>query len=334
MRGFNMDLVVTTSLTPNILTHIYTAAGLRKDMKYYEKYKHTLRKEDVDFLETLKPHFRLRPPVAESPLFTFLFQIPSYFSADNLEGIIDVFDMLSEGLSKGLTTFQGIDPETIEKLNTWIPPEIRETSKGIMEGMFSELVAIINHLKDTVSYTYQSFYREHWKQIKPNLHNKAHKIHNSLKGLSIFDAWSDILGLTYPYDEFVVYLCEAQIGTSLLAEKIAMSSSVTPERASETIIHEIGIHFISPRDYLRRGIAPETFLQNQEALSRMEEASICYLKPQVYDMLGLTLKSDYHIPLMKIEKEIRRFAEVWETKKPDDVVDAIIRSCNLSADVP
>ena len=325
-----MRLLVTTSLPPNILSHIYTCAGLTTNTEYRERFRQTLREEDHEFLKHFESHFRHRPPVAGGPLFLFLYQIPSYFPAENLEEMFKTFDILMRTLGTRSTTFQGIKPETVKALEEWMPPEMAEVPRSYLEPMLGELRGIIERLKDIVSNAYRSFYREHWKTTRPDLLKKAGEIQDALRELLIFEAWSEALRIDFPYKEFVVYLCEARLGaTSLLAEKIALPSSITIERASETIIHEAGIHFIAPREYLRRGVAPEVFLRNQEELSRMEEASLCYLKPQVYSRLRLRLDSDYHIPLMKIEKEIQRFTEVWENENPDDVIDGILKACNL-----
>jgi len=129
----------------------------------------------------------------------------------------------------------------------------------------------------------------------------------------------------------VVYLCEARRGgTSLLAERFVQPYNVPLERTVDTIIHEVGIHFIiRPGEYLNRGLSVEGFVGHQEEIGRMEEAVTCYFKPQVYERLGLTLKEDYHLPLMKIEGDIRRFAEVWERDKPADVFEGLLKACQL-----
>jgi hypothetical protein len=41
----------------------------------------------------------------------------------------------------------------------------------------------------------------------------------------------------------------------------------------------------------------------------------------------MTLKEDYHLPLMKIEDEIRRFAEVWESGNSVDVFQGLLQAC-------
>lgn len=325
-----MGLIVSTSLPPNILSHIYTCSGLLGNVEYRKRFSWTVRKEDVSFLKNLEPHFRHRPPVAGGPLFTFLYQIPGYFPAENLEEILKTFDRILYGLANKSNIFRETDPPPAAKIEAWMPAEITAAPTVSFEPLLTELRSALRRLTEILSYTYRNFYMEYWERRKPVLLERAKEVQGTLKSYNIFEAWSKVLGVRFPYDEFVAYVDEARLGgTSLMAEKITIPFSTTLERASDIIIHEVGIHFISPRDYLRKGILPMTFLEKQEALSRMEEAAICYLKPKVYGRLGLVLSHDYHIPLMKIEKEIKRFEEAWESKTTDDLIDTILRATDL-----
>lgn len=326
-----MELVVTTSLTPNILAHIYASAGLTSMPDYHEQFRQTLREEDISFLKTFMSNFGHRPPMAGGPLFLFLYQIPSYFPAETLDEILGNIDMIIEGLEGGWIDYQGLDQDTIKALEVWIPPQIVEYSSDLESPMFEQITEILNRLKDIATYSYESFYGEHWRKIKPLLLERAMEIQERFEGLPVFEAWSEALDLTFPYKEFVFYLCEARRGgTSLLAEKFVLSYDVALERAMDTIIHEVGIHFIiRPGEYLTKGLTVEDFIRHQEEIGRMEEAVTCYFKPHVYESLGVTLREDYHLPLMKIEEEIRRFAEVWEGGKPADIFEGLLQACRL-----
>lgn len=326
-----MSLLVTTSLTPNILAHIYASAGLTRNTQYHERFRHTLREEDIVFLKPLTPHFRGKPPMAGGPLFQFLYQVPSYLPAENLGELLNNIDWIIEVLEGGRIDYGGLDQDTIRALEIWIPPQLSEFSSDVAGPFYGQVRDILNHLKEIVTKSYQSFYAEHWRELKPLLLRRATEINKEFEGLPVFDAWSEALGLTFPYKEFVVYLCEARRGgTSLLAERIAQPYDVPLERMVDTIIHEIGIHFIiRPGEYLNKGLRVEDFIRYQEKIGRMEEAATCYFKPQVYEKLGLKLKEDYHLPLMKIEGEIQRFAEIWEQEKPADIFEGLLKSCKL-----
>lgn len=325
-----MSLVVTTSLTPNILAHIYASAGLMRMPDYHERFRHTLREEDIDFLKKFMSHFGGRPPLAGGPLFLFLYQIPSYFPAENLEQLLVNIDRIIEGLEGGWID-RGLDQETVRALEVWIPPQVVEYSRNLEGPMFRQMSGILDRLKDIVTHSYEGFYRDHWRSIRPLLLERAMEIQKQFEDLPVYEAWSEALGLIFPYKEFVVYLCEARRGsTSILAEKLVLPYEINLERAVDTIIHEIGIHFIiRPGEYLKKGLTVEDFIQRQEEIGRMEEAATCYFKPQVHERLGLILKEDYHLPLMKIEDEIRRFAEVWESGNSVDVFQCLLKACQL-----
>ncbi len=326
-----MALNVTTSLTPNLLAHIYSAAGLSRMPRYQERLGHTLRKEDVEFLRGFAHHFSGRPPVAGGPLFLFLYQIPSYFPAENLDEILGNIDMIIGGLGGGWADYEGLDEDTVRALEVWIPPQLIEYP-GEEEGpMLKQVRGALNRLKGVITHSYHGYYEEHWRELRPLLFQRAVEIQKEFDGLPVFDVWSEVLALNFPYKEFVVYLCEARRGgTSLLAEKIAQPYDVALEREVDTIIHEIGIHFIiRPGEYLERGLTVEDFIRHQEEIGRMEEAATCYFKPRVYEGLGLELKEDYHLPLMKIEGEIRRFAEFWEGGEVADVLEGLLQACRF-----
>ncbi len=264
-------------------------------------------------------------------MFLFLYQIPSYFPAENLGELLSNIDRVIEALKGGRIDYGGLDQDTIIAIEIWIPPQLSEFSSDEAGPFYGQVRDILNRLKEIVTRSYKSFYGEHWRELKPLLLRRATEINKEFEGLPVFDAWSEALDLKFPYREFVVYLCEARRGgTSLLAERFAQPYNVPLERTVDTIIHEIGIHFIiRPGEYLDRGLSVEGFVGHQEEIGRMEEAATCYFKPQVYERLGLTLKEDYHLPLMKIEGEIRRFAEVWERDKPANVIEGLLKACQL-----
>lgn len=327
-----MSLVVTTSLTPNILAHIYASAGLTRNTQYHERFRHTIREEDVDFLRPFTPHFRGKPPMAGGPMFLYFYQIPSYFPAESLNEVLGNIDRIVDGLRSGGIEYMGLDQDTVNALDIWIPHQLFEyPSQNMGSTVLKQAVEALNQLKEIITHSYDSYYGEHWREFKPLLLRKATEIEDEFEGLPVFDAWSKALGLTFPYREFVVYLCEVRRGgTSLLAEKIAQPYDVPLERIIDTIIHEIGIHFIiRPKEYLNKGLSVGGFIQHQEEVSRLEEAATCYFKPQVYERLDLSLQEDYHLPLMKIGGEIRRFAEVWERDKPADVFEGLLKACQL-----
>jgi hypothetical protein len=327
-----MELVVTTSLTPNILAHIYASAGLTRNKQYHERFCHTIREEDVEFLETFTPHFRGTPPMAGGPMFLYLYQIPSYFPAESLDEVLGNIDKIIEGLRSGSIENMGLDQDTVSALDVWMPRKLFEyPSPNMVSDVLEQVIQILNRLKEVITHSYENYYAERWRELKPLLLQKATELKNKFEGLPVFNVWSEALGLAFPYRDFVVYLCEARRGgTSLLAEKIAIPYDILLKKAVDTIIHEVGIHFIiRPGEYLKRGLTVEGFMQHQGEIGCMEEAATCYFKPRVYEGLGLTLKEDYHLPLMKIEDEIQRFATVWERDEPADVFEGLLKACRL-----
>lgn len=237
-----MRLAITTSLPPNLLAHIYSSSGVYGNHQYQERFQHTLRSADIEFLRSLQHYFKGKPPMG-GPLFSFLYQIPCYFATENLESILDTFDLLIEGLKSSNYPFKELEDTTLEALKVWMPTELIEASRRSIQPMLGMLPGLFERLKDIIANTHHTFYRDHWQERKLVLLKKAEDIYDEVEELPVFDAWSEVFNLSFPYREFVVYLVDAlKGGTSLLAEKYALPSEVTLERAVNTIIHEVGIH--------------------------------------------------------------------------------------------
>jgi len=322
-----MSLHIDTNLTVNLLAHIYGAAGLLRNVEYMEMYRHTLGEDQLNWLRSLLEHFRLRPPIAASPLFIFLFQMPGYFDADDEKGLTRVFELVRGFLSRGAFDAEELKHETFEALGLWISDEVASYSFRTM-GNREWLHEVIGELKNVALDEYRGYYSGRWRVLEEELLEHGKDLNAEFAGLDVLGTWSEATGMTFPYRRFRVQLCEALKGcTSLLAEKVALPSSAPLERAVETIIHEAGIHFIAPGHYMERGVSPEYFIRNQERFSRYEEAAICHLKERVYSELGSTLGSDYHIPLMKLEKEMKKIEQVWKKEKPETMIDGILAAC-------
>jgi hypothetical protein len=311
------------------LAHIYAASGLLGNKDYENRYGDALMSENRRWLRSLRQHFVFKPPIAASPLFIFLFQMPGYFEAEDEKGLSRVFELVQGFVARRGFDAKELKHETIEALGLWIPDEIASYSfRTMSKGSKDQLIEAIEGLKDVALSEYGGYYSERWGVLDEELLIHGKGLEADINGLDILGVWSEVTGITFPYRRFRVRLCEALGGcTSLLAEKVALPSSSPPERAVDTIIHEAGIHFIAPKHYMERGVSPEYFIKNQETFSRYEEAAVCHLKERVYRDLGLLLRSDYHIPLMKLNEEMRKIEQVWKSKKPDTVIDGVLAAC-------
>ena len=142
-----MELVVTTSFTPNILAHIYASAGLTKNTQHHERFRHTIREEDVEFLETFAPHFRGTPPMAGGPMFLYLYQIPSYFPAESLDEVLGSIDRIVEGLGSGSIENMGLSQDTVSALDVWMPRQLFEyPSPKMVSDILEQVIQILNRL--------------------------------------------------------------------------------------------------------------------------------------------------------------------------------------------
>jgi len=156
------------------------------------------------------------------------------------------------------------------------------------------------------------------------LQKKALEIQKRLEHLNLLETWENVLGKTFPYPNFVVYLCEpCNSVSSLMAEKIVIPSQYELEQALLAIVHEAGVHSISPGDWVRDPNALTHFTRNREGLMRMQEATICYLKSEVIKRLGIEVQGDPFLSGMGLEKEVTTFRRVWESRRWTSITHAI-----------
>ena len=320
-------LVASTSLTPNIVAHILACSGVTGRRNYGLKFGHTLTEEEREFVQGFRKDFTPTPPLSGGPYSSLLELVPSYFPSDSLEESVRSYDLLLDGLQGGLFE-EGISPQEAKALEFWSPKELREWSIDSLRPMFDEVERNISRFKDILISCHSKFYKDHWTQVKPNLMAKATQIEEAMEDLDYFHVWSELLGKDFPYQEFIVYLCEARAGsTSLMAEKIAMPSIFSIEEAKEVILHEAGIHFIGPGDYFKDAGTGRFFVNNTGKVTRMEEAAICHLKSRLYRKMNLKLEKDWHISVMNLEEELSAFSRVWETGEFSNVIEAILEAC-------
>jgi hypothetical protein len=325
------SLVASTSLTPNIIAHILACSNVVGRKDYGLMFAHTLTEEEERFVQKFRKDFTPTPPLSGGIYSNLLEQIPSYFPSENLKETIRSYDRLLEGL-RGDLFEKDISPEEAKALNFWSPRKLRKWSIESLRGMFDEIEKNINRFKDILISCYTRFYEDHWTGVKPSLMDEAVQIRDSMEGLDVFGVWSEIIGKEFPYPKFVVYLCEARVGsTSLMAEKIAMPSTLSIELSRRIILHEIGVHFIGPGDYFHNCDKGRFFIENTERITRMEEAAICHFKPKVFSQLGLKLDEDWQANTMKLGNELTAFSRAWESGRCSNIIEAILEACNYSA---
>ena len=175
-------LIVSSSLTPNIVAHVVACSGIGGRRDYGYEFAHTLTEEERQFIRRFQKDFSRSPPLSGGPFFSILFQIPSYFYANDLESTIRSNDRLLDFL-QGASFEEGISPEETRALEFWSPRELREWSMESLKPMFGETERTIKRFGDVLVSCYVRFYSEYWTRLLPGLMAKAKQIQDSMKDL-------------------------------------------------------------------------------------------------------------------------------------------------------
>jgi hypothetical protein len=316
---------VSTDLAPNLIMHIMACSGVAGRKDYGKKYHQTIRSEEKLKIKRFMKDFECKPPLAGGPFFTILFQIPSYLEAANVIEISKLFHSLKRCLQSG--SFDVLK-ETFSKemmfLDIWLPPSLQASLFDRFKSQPTDVKSVIDQFTDILNAVYERFYKSYWSITRGKILKKALTIERGLSNFRLLDRWEGILGKDFPYPEFKVYLCEPCSSiSSLMAEKIVIPAVLTFDQALQVIIHEAGVHFITPSEWLQNPKTSRAFKKDMEGLIRVEEAAICYLKPYIFRKIGMEMREDVFLKGMKLEKELAAFSDVWRKQKVRGICEAV-----------
>jgi hypothetical protein len=316
---------VTTSLTPNIIMHAMACCGAVGREDYGERYRHTLSDEERNFFQSISKDFAVRPPLAGGPLFTILFQIPSYFPANNPKEIAATFEALKRCIRESsFSHLKHAFPKYVSQIDTWFPANMVSSFMSRFWSKFDGASGAMDRFSQILNDCYERFYGGYWPQARKTMLSKATKIQEGFKPIDLLEEWKRILGKPFPYTGFTIWLCEpSNTVSSIMAEKIIIPSEDDVKVSLESIVHESGVHFISPNDWATNDTLSPIFRDDMEGLIRMVEAAICYLKPIVLKRMQIKPQEDPFLIGMGLEKEVTSFGQVWEKGKPIDITAAI-----------
>jgi hypothetical protein len=305
--------------------HVLACGGVAGRKDYGEEYHHTLRPEEKSIIKRFMKDFACKPPLAGGPLFTVLFQIPGYLEVMDVSEISKLFQCLKRSLQLGsFGVLKEAFPKELVFFDTWLPPNMQASLLSQFKSQLLEVNNVIDQFTGVLNAVYERFYRSYWSNARDKILRKASTIEQGLSDFRLLDEWKEVLRRDFPYSEFKVYLCEpCNSVSSLMAEKIIIPTKLTFNQALQVIIHEAGVHFITPSEWLQNPKTSRAFRKDMEGLIRVEEAAICHLKPYIFQKIGIEMKEDIFLKGMKLEKELEAFSNVWRKQKVRNIYDAI-----------
>lgn len=256
----------------NLLLHVMCCIDPSFPRKpiYAEKAEEWLLPKEKKFFEN---NFRLEQTgkVSTTAHFALLFQIPAYFSADNIESLKEVIELMK---GKTLTTLKNHFPEKKLLLDAYMPERFQTLffEKAIKKPKNCE--KILDNYGRILENVYERFYCEYWKTIVPEMEKRAELLKEKyFNKYNVIELWEKKTRLKFPYPKFVVELADPiqSLGTSLMAEKGAFSHWAAPEDIFTVISHEIGTHILFQTESLTSSRFAEILERDAEKTIRIVE---------------------------------------------------------------
>ncbi|NHK30448.1 MAG: hypothetical protein FK730_03795 [Asgard group archaeon] len=327
------EAMVSTSLTPNILMHIFSCLEIKGsfyDSNYGMKHHFTILKEEYDQWDELSKKCMTLGCNAE--LYAILFQIPSYIPAEDLDMVLETYTKISEAVNEGsFNHLLDSYPEVFDALTNYAPISIFNSHLKTLFEHKETILALISLFKQILKGVWDRFYEGYWEnEIQAKLKKRVENLNIIISPINLISLWQKQLKIDFPYQEFIAYLVEptTTLATTLLAEKIMISVSNEDVDLYKVIIHEIGRAFILNSQIFENELLKTIAQSNIDRLTQIVDTACIYLKSKIYKTLNLkeTETDPYNVP--PIIEILPIFSQIWDAMEEKDVYQAIIETYN------
>ncbi|NHJ48239.1 MAG: hypothetical protein FK733_10675 [Asgard group archaeon] len=329
----NQEVLIKTSLTPNILMHIFSCLeieGSFYDSDYGLKHHFTILKEEYEEWEVLAKKCMTLGCNAE--LYAILFQIPSYIPAEDIDMILETYTKISDAVSEGsFELFLNSYPEVFDSLQVYAPLSIFEAHFKTLSEQKEIIVSLITLFKQILHGVWDRFYKNYWEsEIQEKIMERIESLNVILSPFNLISIWQKQLKLDYPYQEFVTHIVEptTTIATTLLAENIMLSMKKEDFELYKIIIHEIGRAFILNARIFENETLKSIAQTNVDKLGQIVDAICIHMKTKIYQMLKIKSKNDDPYKLPIVNEIMPIFIQIWEAMEDKNIYQAIIETYN------
>jgi hypothetical protein len=256
-------------------------------------------------LSTFGSEFSFNGPVAGGPIFTFVYQIPSYLDINKNE-LDKVLNSLKLFIEEGsLAAFMRNWPEKTEfwdlwYTNSWKNFLLKDVSKNSQKAL--KVIQYFFQLVDTYWDNYIPIYVD--KLEKYNFK----KANQSIKSIDAIQKWEEELGLRYPYSKFEIIVCpeSSTTASSLGPEKIVLGSVHNQKQLVNSYVHEVGVRTVGLHRLARNNKTKDIFKNDYIGMLKLIETEIALRKKNLLPLL----KDDIFIKSMGLENLIE-----WRIKQ-------------------
>jgi hypothetical protein len=329
----SQQVVVKTSLTPNILMHVFSCLeidGSFYDSNYGMKHHFTILQEEYDKWEEIAK--KIMTIGCNTELYAILFQIPSYIPADDIDMILETYTKIKEAINEGsFKLLLDSYPEVFDSIELYAPISIFETHFKRLNEQKEIIIPLVTLFQQILQGVWDRFYQNYWeKEIQNILSKKVNNMNIIISPYNLITLWQKYLEIEYPYQEFVVHLVEptTTIATTLLAESVMISSLKEDFELYKYIIHEIGRTYILNTQIFDNDELKSLVQSNFDKIGQIVDAICIYFKTKIYQSLNIKEKDDdpYRTPL--VNEIIPLFSQIWDSKDKKNIYQAIIDTYN------
>lgn len=252
---------------------------------------------EAQTLEKIGTEFAFCSPAAGGPIFTLVYQIPSYLDPKSVDELIKIQEALSQFIrSQSIEVFKTSWHDKTMYWDDWY-------NSSWMNYLFGYIGKNPKKVLRVVDY-FINFLCRLWT-IYQDVYNTKIKNYDLLtwekdcQQVEVFKKWNAELGLDYPYDEFNLIVCPENPTTasSLGPQQIVFGDMYKWPMMKNTLVHEVGVRFMGLNTLSRNPLTSEMMKNDYFSIIKLIETEVCYRKPRLIP----ELKIDPFISGMQLE---------------------------------
>ncbi|QVK17473.1 hypothetical protein KHQ81_11520 [Mycoplasmatota bacterium] len=244
--------------------------------KVNEKYQHEAEK-----LEKFGTEFAFCAPAAGGPIFTLVYQIPSYLNPNSVDKLIKIQEAINHFVcSQSIEVFKNSWPSETKYWDDWYNSSwMTYLFKSISRNP-KKVIKVVDYFFKFINKLwpiYQDIYRS--KIINYDLLSWE----NDCKQVQVFKKWNEELGINYPYDEFNLIICPENPTTasSLGPQQIVFGDKYKWSMMKNTLVHEVGVRYLGLKTLSEHPLTSNIMKNDYFSMIKLIETEVCYRKPRL-----------------------------------------------------
>ncbi len=276
-------------------------------------------------LETLGKEFAFCPPSAGGPIFTLVYQIPSYLDPTSVSELEKINHVLIQFIkNESIHSFQDIYPKKTIYWDKWYTKSwLNYLFKNIRKNK-EKVIDIVNYFHEFLIKLWPHYLHEYHQLLN---HYNMKDYESKCRTLNVFSKWEQVLNMKYPYDEFNLIICPESYTTasSLGPQKIVFGSCHSWDVMKNALIHEVGVRFMNLHLLSTHPDTSDIMEKDYFGIIKLIETEVCFQKSKLLP----GLEADPFISGMKLEELI----DYRMTQKNYDTVPSLFKKMYKEAKI-